>query len=166
MAGTRTAPATTGAETSLVASLGLIDASGDLYSESLEFDTAPDNADLEAWVAAYQAATQASVWRASLTLNWEGVADTNNAENNLRYGVESGVNLLFKQPSGINSLSQRLVSPLPATMQGNQDIPFLSNAPFPALLAAYLTLIGGTYDLYSGQYTTRKERKNNPRIVT
>jgi len=166
MAGTRTAPAVTGAETSIVASLGLIDASGDLYSESLEFSAAPDEADVEAWVAAYQAATQASVWRASLLLNWEGDADASNAENNLRYGVESGVNLLFKQSTGLNSQGARLVSPLPATMQGNQDIPLLGTAPFPALIAAYLALLGGTYGLYSGQYTTRRERKNNPRIVT
>jgi NAD(P)H-dependent FMN reductase len=46
--GTRTAPAVvTGTETSVIASLGLIDASGDTYSESIDFVATPDDTDLQ-----------------------------------------------------------------------------------------------------------------------
>lgn len=166
MAGTRTAPSTAVAASNANVSLGLIDASGDLYSESIELAAAPALADIETWAAAYQAASQASLWRISLTTNWEGDVDASNGTTDIRYGIESGVNLLFKQATGLQSESARLVAPITTVMQGNQDIPFLSQAPFPALIAAYLTLLGGTYGLYSGQYTTRKERKNNPRVVT
>lgn len=160
---TRTAPVVTGAVTSVNSTVHLIDASGDQYTDNIVTLTAPTPAEIEAWAAAYQAATQASVWKVSSLSVWEGDADPDNADVGQRNSVKDGVNLLWKNISTLNTQNPRLVAPIAATMQGNQDIPLLTATEFTALIAAYAALLTG-YNLQSAQFTERRERSNNPRI--
>lgn len=164
MAGTRTAP-TVGAltATTMGATLHLIDASGDVKTDYLVGATS-DLADVEAWAAAYQPATQASLWKVSFNMEWEGEADPDNAEALFRGGIGNGINLLFKDVALGLKQSPRVYAPIAAIMQGNQDIPLISQAPFPALLTQYLNMLGNAYVLDSAQFTGRRERSNNPRI--
>lgn len=166
MPGTRTAP-TVGAltVTSNVVSLGLVDVSNDTFSESLTLPggALTDMADIEAWAVDYQAASNASLWRVTQQVVWEGDRDPDNAVAAFRSSVESGVNLLFKNIATLDTEDARLVAPVAAVMQGNQDIPLLSDALFVSLIAEYLNLLAG-YNLSSAQYTGRRERRNNPRI--
>lgn len=160
---TRTAPAVTGAVTEANATLHLIDASGDQITDSLLLLTAPTGANVEAWAAAYQAASQASLWKVSVTSSWVGDADPDNADTGSRDSVKDGVNLLWKNNTTLRTQNPRLVAPIAATMQGNQDIPLLTATEFTALIASYATLLSG-FALNSAQYTERRERSNNPRI--
>lgn len=162
---TRTAPAVTGAGTRFVVSLHLIDASGDTITESMTVLTEPTAADIEGWAAAYQASSKASLYGVSVQRQWFGDADASNADVGTRDSVKDGVNLLFKSAGSLNSFNQRLVAPIDANMQGNQDIPLLSNAAFTSLILAY-GIIVAPHTLYSAQYTERRERSNNPRVVT
>jgi hypothetical protein len=164
MAGTRTAP-TVGAltATTLGATLHLIDASGDVKTDYIAGGTS-DLADVEAWAAAYQPTTQASLWKVSFTQEWEGEADPQNAEALFRGGIDNGINLLFKDIAASAKQTPRVYSPVAAVMQGNQDIPLLSAAIMTTLLTQYLTMLGGAYALDSAQFTGRRERANNPRI--
>jgi len=160
---TRTAPAVTGAVTSVSTTLHCIDVSGDLFTENVLTTTVPTAAVVEAWVAAYQASTQASVYKVTSQSAWEGDADPDNADVGQRNSVKDGVNLLYKNLTTLKSQSLRLVAPIAANMQGNQDIPLLSATEFAALIAADLAVLTG-YALQSAQYTERRERSNNPRI--
>lgn len=162
---TRTAPAVTGAGTRFVTTLHLIDASGDIITESMTTLAAPTAADIEAWAAAYQASSKASLWGVSTQTQWFGDSDASNADVGQRNSVKDGVNMLFKSATSLNSFNQRLVAPIDANMQGNQDIPLLSNGAFTTLIGAYQTLLT-PHTLYSAQYTERRERSNNPRVVT
>lgn len=162
---TRTAPAVTGAVSKFLMTLHLIDASGDTYTESIKTLTAPTAVDIEAWAAAYQASSKASIYAVSTQSIWEGDADVSNADVGQRNSVKNGVNLLFKSASALNTYNQRLVAPIDANMQGNQDIPLLSNGAFTTLILAYQTLVT-PHTLYSAQYTERTERTNNPKVVT
>jgi len=166
MPGTRTAP-TVGAltVTSNIVSLGLVDVSNDTFSESLTLPggALTDMADIEAFAVDYQAASNASLWRVTQQVVWEGDRDPDNAVAAFRASVESGVNLLFKNITTLDTEDGRLVAPVAAAMQGNQDIPLLSDPVFVALIAEYLNLLSG-YNLSSAQYTGRRERRNNPRI--
>lgn len=161
---TRTAPAVTGAVSSTILSLGLVDASGDKISEAIVSPSTYAVADIETWAAAYQASSQASLWRVTYQSIWEGDIDPQNADVGQRNSVKSGVNLLWKNLTTLKTQTPRLVAPIAANMQGNQDIPLLTSTEFTALIAAYTTLLSG-YTLRETQYTDRRERKNNPRIV-
>jgi len=166
MAGIKTAPTVNLVNTSSWGiTLHLVDASGDNYTDfipSIGTDE-PTLTEIESHVLAYQAATQASIYKVTFTQTWEGDEDPDNAEIGSRDSVKDGVNLLWKNPATMSSTTPRLVAPIPETMQGNQDIPLLTAAEFIALIQSYQVLLTG-YSPASAQYTERRERKNNPRI--
>lgn len=163
MAGTRTAPAWTAAATRRLVSLGLIDASGDLWSESFYVPVATTAANLEAWAAAYAATSQASLYSLGDFAERIGDADPDNAETDQRNSIGQGINLTYKNLTTNATIGQRVVAPIPADLQGNQDIPLLTATEMTALITATLTVQTG-FALQSSQYTERRERKNNPRI--
>lgn len=163
MAGTSTVPAVTGTATGLQSSLHLIDASGDLWSENLELPAAATQAQINVIALAYQAASNASLYKVTVLREWEGDADPDNAVAEYRGQVESGVNLLFQNITAQKSAGQRLIAPIAAVMQGNQDIPLLSATEMSDLILAIQAAMTG-FAFASAQYTGRRERTNNPRI--
>lgn len=161
---TRTAPAVAIANiTSSLTTLHVIDASGDLYTESIITPDLVSDTTVETWVAAYQAITQASVYKVTQQIIYEGDADPSNADVGQRNSTSDGINLLSKNATSLESQTPRVVAPVDAVMQGNQDIPLLSGGGMPAYITAYLAILTG-YALVSAQFTGRRERKNNPRI--
>jgi hypothetical protein len=163
MAGTRTAPAFTAAANERQITLHLVDASGDQYTDNLIVDVAATAAAIETYAAAYAAASNASLWAISDTLLRLGDKDADNAVAEFRATVAEGVNTLYKNTTTGVTITPRLIAPIAATMQGNQDIPLLSSAEFTALIVATLALKTG-FALQQAQFTGRRERKNNPRV--
>jgi len=162
MAGTRTATAVTGAATKREVSFGLVDASGDLWSQSMDVAVGAAAGDIEGLAASYQGASNASLYRVTSTSIWEGTIDPDNAVAAYRGTVAEGINMLYRNAS-LLTRNMRLVAPIAAVMQGNQDIPLLTATEMVALITDYLTLSSG-YDLEVAQFTGRRERRNNPRI--
>lgn len=141
----------------------MIDASGDNFTDAIVTTSAPTESQVEAWVAGYQAITQASVWKVTQSLAWVGDSDPQNADTAQRSSVGDGINLLYKDLTNLKTATPRVVAPTEAIMQGDQDIPLLSVQAF----VDYLTALGAIlsdYSLQSAQYTERRERRNNPRI--
>lgn len=164
MPGTRTAPTINGTPTYKQLSLSMIDFTGDLYSETFRIDAAAAPADIEAFVVAYQDATNASVYRADVQDVYRGVSDgSNNAANDPRRSVFQGVNLLFRQPD-FTSTGLRIVAPLDALMVLNTDLVNPSAAQYVALVNAYLAIVTGTPDWESASYSERKETNTRARI--
>lgn len=161
MPGTRTAPLFTAAVTARSITLHLIDASGDLYTENMPVAVAATAAQIEAWAAAYAAASNASLYAITDNQLRDGDADPDNAIAEYRASVKSGINMLFKNVTTTDTESERLIAPIAAVMQGNQDIPLLSAAEAAAVITTTLALLPG-YSFQQGQYTDRRERKNNP----
>jgi hypothetical protein len=151
------------AATSSTATLHLVDASGDNYTDAITLPASVSLANLEAWKDTYQAATNASVWKVSLTNEWQGEQDPDNAVAAYRGTVKEGVNLLFKNLTTLRAITPRLIAPIAGVMQGNQDIPLLTATEFVALITEYQQILTG-YALESAQFTGRRERTNNPRI--
>lgn len=162
MAGTRTAPTINGTPPKVVISLGVIDASGDKYSDSVVLSSLPLDVDIEAYVAAYQLVTQTSVYNVSVSLEYEGDADPDNAETDQRNSAKDGINLLWKDFAALKTQSTRVVAPIPEVMQGNQDIPLLTYADMLTYIAETGDILT-SYALQSAQYTERRER-NNERV--
>lgn len=158
----RTAPALTGSPSRIRISIGLIDASGDNYSEAIDVPATMTQAEQEALVANYQLNTQASIFEVTVSGIYSGDEDTDNADTLQRNSIKNGINLLFKDSASGLSTTPRVVAPVPAILQGNQDIPLLV-APLPALVTSLLIgLAPKTFN--SMQYTERRERSNNPRV--
>lgn len=165
-AGTRTAPVVAVANINkVITTIHFVDASGDNSTDTLITSTVPVDADLEAWVAAYVATSQASNWKVSQTLEWIGDEDVTNAENDARSSVKDGINMLYTDIANLNTQTPRLVAPISDVMQGDQDIPLLSAGVMVTLIAETIDILVG-FSLDSAQYTERRERSNNPRIKT
>jgi len=163
MAGTSTFPAvvyTTPTKTEV--SFSLIDASGDKFSQNIDVANTAAEGDVDGLADSYQAATNASLYRVQRIQSWVGVADPENAVAEYRGSISDGINMLFKNAAQFTR-SLRLIAPIAAVMQGNQDIPLLSSTEMEALILDYLTLSSG-FDLEVAQFTGRRERKNNPKI--
>lgn len=161
---TRTAPVVSVANINkAITTLHVVDASGDTFADSIETADPLSDTLVEAWATAYQGATQSSLWKVSATTEWVGDKDADNADALYRGSVASGVNTLFKNTTTRETQTPRLVAPITAVMQGNQDIPLLSSTEMTALITAVLGCLTG-YGLQSAQYTGRRERTNNPRI--
>jgi len=158
-----TAPAFTAAATERLVTFHAIDASGDLFSQPFAVPVATTAALINTMQSAYQAATQASIWQTTDQLLRFGDADPDNADNQLRFQGESGINLLMKNATLLKSFTPRLVAPIPAVMEGNSDSPLLSATEMSALILAILAVETG-YSFSQAQYTTRRERKNNVRV--
>lgn len=168
MAGTRTAPAATATPTKFYTTLYLIDASGDTWAETIVTEEAPTAANFEAWAAAYQAGSQASLYALGQNTLWEGAALASNAETDQRSTVAEGINLLMKELP-LNSETLRLIAPVPTAMTGNSDIPIVASGPVASVINAGLLVLNsgivpGEYLFRSAQFTGRRERKNNPRV--
>lgn len=161
--GTRTAPLMTASATDRIVTLHMVDASGDLWAEDLRVAIAAAAATIETWAAAYQAGSQASLWKISDHVIREGAKVTANANFDQRNSVKQGVNMLYNNPTTHVSFTERLVAPVTGAMQGDDDIPIVTEDPIEALIAA----VGGlqaTSNFTSAQYTERRERQNNPRV--
>lgn len=164
--GVRTAPTVNILNiTSSQTSLHLIDASGDKTTDTMITPDLVSDGLVEAWAAAYQAASQASLWKVEQTIVYQGDADASNAGIDQRNSIADGNNLLFKNISTLSTQTLRAVAPILAVMQGNQDIPLLGTPGYSDLIVAALAILAG-FNMQSAQFTGRRERKNNPRIVT
>lgn len=140
-----------------------VDFSGDNGTAYFELDAIPTDAELESVVDAYQAATQASVWKVSATRIWEGGEQASNAASGSRDSVADGVNLLLRNTTINKAQSPRIIAPAPEVMQGANDIPDPASTPFGNLVTAIGAILSD-YTGISAQYTERTERRNNPRV--
>lgn len=172
MAGTRTAPAVHDgtaetAGTKYVTTLSLVDKSGDTFSESIVTTNAPSAANIEAWAAAYQNGSNASVYQVSLQKFWKGAKSTSNAVAAERNSVKDGINVNFEDVTALKSYTGRLIAPVDTTMSANADIPTPTTGPLGALINAYgliLNTVSGAFVATTAQFTERRERKNNPKV--
>ncbi len=145
-------------------SFSVIDISGDTFPVRLGVALSATYAAIQAWIALYQLCTNTSVFDVRDELSWSGDADPDNATAAFRAGKENGINLLFRNASTDDTFPLRVVGPVAAIMQGNQDIPLLSGAgSLDEFIVATIGL-APTYNFDSAQFTGRRERSNNPRI--
>lgn len=163
MAGTPTFGAVTNAADYRIFTLHLMDASGDSWTEQLLTALAATYTAINAWIVLYQLTTQAQIFKVEEINTWAGDADPDFADNAMRSGGETGVNLSFKNANTRELRPLRVIAPVPDIMQGNQDIPLLTADALSDLIIATAALQSG-FGLQSAQYTVHRERKGNPKV--
>lgn len=156
MAGTRTAPTVDGSPVSKSVSIGLIDAQGDVRSISLVAAAGATNAQIEALVAAVQAATNASVWRVTVGEVYNGAESKGNAANAVVESLYSNIVYHVKE-SATSSQRAYIPAPLETLFNTDTDQPDPTDALLTAWFTAVLAVVGNTYTGQSIRYTERRE---------
>lgn len=145
-------------------SFSVIDVSGDTWPGKLSVALTATYAAIQAWLELYQACTNTSIFDVRDELSWSSDADPDNATAAFRSGKENGINLLFKNADTADTFPMRVVGPVAAIMQGNQDIPLLAGAGnLDELIIATIGL-QPTYNFVSAQFTAHRERSGNPKV--
>jgi len=160
---TRTAPLFTATANLRDVTIHLIDASGDLWSDEMSVPVGQAASTIETWIAAYQAATQCSIYKVSDLLVRSGAPLRANADAGFRAGGEMGINMTYKNFTTNETLPARLVGPIGDVMEGNTDTPDIAATQFTDLRDAVLAIKTG-FVLASAQFTAHRERKNNTKV--
>jgi len=169
MPGTRTAATVNGTPLRKQISIRVIDATGDKASDVILAPATVTDAEIEAYVAAYVAASNASVYRVEVSFVYSGQEDAGNALAASREGVQEVINFLAKSDTD-DAASQRAVlrAPLTAMFVTESDQIVITNATYEAWYVAATALFnggaGGSGD-YSSRSSKFSERKgtNNTR---
>ena len=145
-------------------SFSVIDASGDTWPGKLLVAIDATYAAINAWLVLYQACTNTSIFEVRDEFSWSGDADPDNATAAYRSQKENGINLLFKNADTEDTFPIRVVGPVAAIMQGNQDIPLMVGAGSLDELIVATVGLQPDYNFVSSQYTVHRERSGNPKV--
>jgi len=157
MPGTRTAPTVDGiAPSYLAVSVSFIDAVGDPRTVTIQAPAGTAVADIEAYVNALQAASNASIWKVSVQEIYEGVESIANALAAVRESVDDSIVIHYKNALRV---SQRVYIPSfldTLTLVGTEN-PDVTDALFAAVNLTALDVLGGTYAAKTARVTERRE---------
>lgn len=168
-AGTRTAPTVDGTGVYRLISLRLIDESGDIKTMSVRAPSTLTNAEIETFVVAYQAVTQASIFAVHVSEVYSAVEDKNDAVTGTRDSVYDVLNILNRNALAAADTVE-IHAPEPATMLGNSDEIDPSSGTLGTFFTAMLALLNGgvggsgTYEVISARYSERQERNKAVKI--
>lgn len=161
-AGTSTIPPFSGAANWRRLALKMVDFSNDENSLSLYISATATDAEVQAFIDAYQAVTQTSTYCVIDEFAYVGARSTSNAQQGIRASAEQGINLSFKNVASPppNTFPVRVAAPEEATMVGTSDV---VNGTAPTLIALTdaVTVLRAGFVVQSAQYTTHRERSSN-----
>ena len=163
MAGTRTAGTVDGTPLYIDLSLHWIDASGDMRSDSYQVDPTATAAEIEAYAAAQQAASNASLWKIVVGGAYSSVPNANQAATASHNSADDVINMLTKTAG---NMSQNVVvrAPLQTLFVGDTEEIDVTDALLATLSATWLVIADGTYTAVSFRFTERREIGRRQRI--
>lgn len=161
-AGTRTAGTVDGTGTYRLVSFHLIDASGDKATVSWRVPVTVINSEIEAAAAAYQAVTQASLYKITVAEIYGSVEDQNNAQNDQRDSVYDRLGILVRDAAA-NADNLPVLAPEADTMLADADEFDPTSTFLPTWFTTGLALLNGgaggsgTFGVISARYSERSE---------
>lgn len=166
MAGVRTAPALTAAASARELTIHLLDYSNDNWTINLDVPVAATAANLETLVDAIADGSNCTVWKVEDNQTREGTRSVANAgSDGTRLAGEKGINMLFKPTAGsaLKNIAVRLFAPVSGAMDATGlDIPNTASVELDAIADALETL-WISHTRHTMQFTTHRERNNNPK---
>jgi hypothetical protein len=155
MPGTRTAPTIDGTPDFKRVSVTVYDYTGEQRTDSYQLDADATAVEIEAFVAALQTVTNATIWRVSVSDVYNSVGDSSNAVEDVWEEASSNVVLLAKNTANA-SINFFIPSPVNAMFtEGTENID-PTDADLAALLAAILAMKAG-YSFVSARFTSRRD---------
>lgn len=162
MAGTRGAPTIDGTGTYRQVVVKTIDHTSDKRSDAFRVPSTVTNAEIESFVAAYQAASQASVYEVLVKEVYTSIEDDDNATNEPRESLSQIVTAFFKDTLDFTTRAI-LRAPIDAMFTNGTDYVDSANATFIAWLGQLTNLLNGgaagsgEYEIVHVRFTDRKE---------
>lgn len=155
MPGTRTAPTIDGSVTYKIITVTWFDYTADQRSDSYQVDADVTNLEIEAFVAALQASSNATLWRVAVQEVYNSVGDASNALEEV--WEEASQNLVIQTKNTAND-SRRVFVPAPINamfIEGTEQID-PTNATLTTLISAYLPLVTG-FSAVGARMTSRRQ---------
>lgn len=144
-------------------SFKMIDATGDLRSESLLFTTEPTPANIDALVDAIGAQSNADIYEVRVEEVFAANPDAQNATNATRASVSQNLVFLAKHPDG---RAQNIYVPAPketSFISGTDELN-PADALTIATLAAWVNILPVGFGIVSGRFTGRREKNKAVKI--
>lgn len=162
MAGTRTATTVDGTPNAKKVSLHWIDSSGEKRSDSTYFDEAATDIEIEAYVAAAQALSNASLYKVQVSYVYEGQAQVANAAQAIFEDVAQNLVWQAKLPASAFSLRTFIPSPVQAVTMvgGNTEEPNPASTEMLAYQTALIAALPTGYGLVGVRFTQRRDINN------
>lgn len=166
MAGTRTAGQVDGTPNAVRVSLHWIDSSGEKRSDSAYLDETATNAEIEAYVAAAQALSNASLYKVQVSYVYEGAMNISNAAQAIFEDVEQNLVWQAKLPASAFSLRTFIPSPVQAVtmVNGNTEEPDPTTTEMLAYQSALITALPSGYTLVGVRFTQRRDINNQVQL--
>lgn len=155
MPGTRTAPTIDGSPTFLTISVTVYDYTGDQRTDTYQVDADSSDAEIEAYVAAQVALSNATIWRVTVGQVYNGVGDKNDAVEDVWENTKDNVVLLAKKTDN-TAVDWYIPSPIEAMfIDGSEEIDPAYGA-LATLLAAVLPM-RLNFSWISARFTHRRQ---------
>lgn len=153
---TRTAPTVDGTPSAINISMKMVDSVGDVRSVSLYGVAAVTDAQIEALVAATQAATNASIAEVNVTQAYLGAIAKSNADEEVFNNV--GDNIIYHvKASPTQSQRAYIPAPLEAVFVDGTEMPDPENALLVTWFASVLAVVGGAYSGVTVRFNERRD---------
>lgn len=152
---TRTAPTVNGTPTYKTISVTLYDYTGDQRTDTYQVDADASDVEIEAFVAALQAVTNATIWRVTVGQVYNSTGDSANATEAVWENAKDNVVLLMKTATN-DAIDFYIPSPINAMfLEGTENID-PSNVALGALMTAILPF-KSAYSFVSARFSHRKQ---------
>lgn len=155
MPGTRTAPTVNGTPNYILVTLTWYDYTGDQRSDTFQFDADSTNVEIEAFAAAQQALSNATLWRIQVSQGYNSDGDSGNALEEVWENAKDNLVFLLKDLLN-NSMDIFVPAPINSVFIEQTETIDPTSAEIVALLAATLPMKAG-YSVKSGRFTHRKQ---------
>jgi len=155
MPGTRTAPTVDGSPQFKRVSVTLYDYTGEQRTDSYQLDADATPAEIEAFIAALQDVTNATIWRVQVSDVYNSVGDPSNAIEEVWEEASANVVLLAKDAND-SSINFYIPSPVNAMFTEGTESVDPTNTELAALLAAILPM-KANYSFVSARFTSRRD---------
>jgi len=155
MAGTRTAPTVNGTPQFINVSVTVYDYTGDQRTDSYQLDADSTSAEIEAFVAALQACTNATIWRVVVGNVYNSVGDSSNAVEEVWENAKDNIVALAKNAS---NQAEDFFIPAPSNdlfIETTEEVD-PANAELAAWLASILPMRAG-YSFVSARFSHRRQ---------
>lgn len=160
---TRTAPTVNGTPGFLELSVGVIDHTGDTRTDTYVIPAGTTNADIEAFIAAQQAISNASIHSVKVSSSYYSPADSSNADEVVWENARTNLVFLFK-----NNMKQSFNYFIPAPV----NTIFIENTteidptsiPLIDYLSAADSVAGSGWEIVSARLTHRKQMNKAVKI--
>lgn len=164
MPGTRTAPTVDGlGQTFKALSLRWMDYTGDLRTDTFQILSAATPAEMEAFAAAMQAASNATLYEIKVADVYASIPDSQNALEEVWENATDNIVYQAKLPDGTSS---RIFVPSPIESQfiDTTDMIDPTSPVVAAVIAAWTPLINPAYEVVGARFTSRRQINQQVKI--